>query len=165
MSAVDIISGGLTALGTAASATGTIAGGDLAMAEAKYKSKQLDQQAAESRAVSQREAMEYRRKGKLALSALQARAAASGGGADDPTIVNLASGIAGRSEYQALATSAAGENKARGYEGAADAALASGKAAKKGAKLAAWATILGGAGSVLKTFKDSGKFEEEPNYG
>lgn len=146
---------GLTMLASVAGAQSTIAGGELAMAEGKFKSAQLRNEASDSRAVSQREAMEYRRKGKLAQSALQARAAASGGGADDPTVINLAQGLAGRSEYQALATTASGENRARGFEDSAEAELASAKARKKGAKLAALGTILGGAGSAYKSFEDT----------
>jgi hypothetical protein len=143
----------LTMASSLVSATSTIAGGNAAVAEAEYKAKQLRQQAAESRAGAQREAVEYRRKGELALSALQARAAASGGGATDATIVNLATGIGGRSEYQALAAMATGENQALGYEGAAQAEIASAEAKKKGAKLTALGTILGGAAEAGEQFQ------------
>lgn len=142
----------LTAAGTGVSAASTIAGGRAAEDESKFRAAQLRQRAAESRASSQRSAFERRREGDLALSSLQARAAASGGGADDPTVIKLGEDIAARSEYGALAEMFKGENRARGYEDSASAALVSGKAAKKGSYLKAAGTILSGAGSMASKF-------------
>lgn len=151
--------------GTAVSAMGTIAGGKAAQqagqagAQSKeFEAKQLEQQAMESRASQQRVAMERRREGVLLNSKMQARAAASGGGADDPTVVNLAQDIAGRSEYGALMEMYKGENRARGLEDqamgsrmTADALIAEGDAKKKAAKMSAIGTIIGGAGSMFRT--------------
>src|SRR3990167_2081515 len=90
--------------GTAVTAVGTIASGRerAAMAEAagvasqqagEFEAKQLDIAAGEEKAVAQREMLELRRKKKLALSSLQARAAGSGFTATDPTTLAMADEI------------------------------------------------------------------------
>lgn len=156
----------LTAAGTAVSAAGTIAGGNAAadagrrtQQSMEFRAKQEDQAANESRAVSQRSAMEKQREGRFALSSLQARAAASGGGADDPTIINLGGNIAQRSEFDALFDMSKGENRARGLEDEAvgsrltgDAAVAEGAAKQSASQLSAAGTIIGGAGSMYRTY-------------
>lgn len=162
----------LTAAGAATSAAGTIAGGRAA-ADAgartqqamEFRAKQEEQAAQESRAVAQRSALEARRKGVLLNSKLVARAAAGGGGVDDPTVLNLAGDIAARSEYDALFDMARGENKARGLEDSAmgsrltgEAALAEGRAKQKAATLSAIGTIIGGAGSMF------GQYNKIPAY-
>ena len=157
----------LTAAGAGISAMGTIAAGNAAaqageagQASQYYRAKQEEMAATESRASAQRSAFEQRRKGKFLLSTLQARAAASGGGADDETVLDLAGDIAGRSEYDALFDMYRGENRARGYQDAAvgsrmtgDAARAEGIAKKKASRLSAIGTIVGGAGSAMNVYK------------
>ena len=157
----------LSLVGAATSAAGTIMGGSAAAdAGARTKSaldfraKQDEQAAAESRAVSQRSAIDKRREGALFGSKLQARAAASGGGADDPTILDLGGDIAARSEYDALFEMYKGENRARGYEDSAaaarmsgDAAMAEGEAKKRASYLSAGGTIIGAAGSAYRRYK------------
>lgn len=161
---------GLTAASTAVSAAGTIAGGDAALAAGQstqqayeYRAKQEEQAAQESRASAQRVALDKQRQGRLLLSTLQARAAAGGGGAADPTILNLGGDIAGRSEYDALLEMYKGENRARGLEDSAtasrmsgDAALAEGEAKRKASQLSAIGTIIGGAGSMFGTYSKIG---------
>lgn len=156
---------GLTAAGSAVSAMGTIAGGKAAeqagmatQQSMNFRAKQEEMAAQESRAAAQKIALEKRHEGKLAQSTLQARAAAGGGGADDPTILNLSEDIAGRTEYLSLMEMYKGENRARGLEDQAigsrmtgDAAFAEGQMKKKAAKLSAIGTIIGGAGSMAKT--------------
>jgi hypothetical protein len=96
----------------------------------------------------------------LLQSTLQANAAASGGGAADPTIIGLGQDIAGRGEYQSLMDLYTGENRARGLEDQAmgsrmsgDAALAEGKAKQSASYLSAAGTLIGSAGSAYKTYK------------
>jgi hypothetical protein len=72
---------------------------------------QMRRQAMVDRAMAQREALEERRQGRLALSALMARAPSS-----DPGIANLAADIAGESEYRALSAMYSGETGARSRE-------------------------------------------------
>jgi hypothetical protein len=155
----------LTAAGTAVSAAGTIAGGNAAaraggLAEQSYefRAQQEEMAADEARAMAQRTALDRREQGKLLLSKLQARAAATGGAAD-PTVVDLAGNIAGRSEYEALFEMARGESKARGLEDQAMgsrltgfAAREEGEAKRKASRLAALGTIIGGAGSAFRRY-------------
>lgn len=158
----------LTAAGTAISAMGTIAGGNAAAEAGErqqeayyYRAKQEEQAAQESRASAQRAALEKRREGRFLQSKLQARAAASGGGADDPTVLNLSADIARRSEYDALFDMYRGENRARGLEDEAfgsrmtgDAARIEGIQKKKASRIAAIGTIIGGASSMASTYSN-----------
>lgn len=160
----------MAGVGGVVSSIGTILGGNAAedagraqQQAAYFRAAQEEQAANESRAAAQRSALEQRRQTGLAQSALQARAAASGGGADDPTIQNLAGDIAARGEYQSLLEMYKGENRARGLEDEAtgsrlsgDAALAEGKAKKKTSFLSAAGTLIGAAGSAYKTYKGFG---------
>jgi hypothetical protein len=156
-------------LGTAISAAGTIVGGLAGMAQGnaqaammEHRAKMERQQAMEARAIGTRQAMEKRREGDLMQSKLQARAAASGGGAADPTVIKLGQDIAGRSEYSALFDMYQGENRARGYEDSANASMASAKSAEQQGKFAllgslfkAGGTIMGGAGSMKGSYNPS----------
>lgn len=156
----------LTVAGGALSAGGTIMGGNAAAAagessrnESYFKAAQEDQAAQESRAASQRDSLEKGRQTQLVLSKLQAEAAAGGGGADDPGVLNLAGDIAGRGEYESLMDMFKGENRARGLQDEAvgsrmsgDAALAEGKAKQNASYMSAAGTIIGTAGSAYKTY-------------
>ena len=152
--------------GSAVSAMGTLAGGKAAMQAGQYAqqsheftARQQGQAAKEARAVGQRSAFEKRREGDLLDSKLQARAAASGGGATDPTVLDLSGDIAQRSEYDALFEMYKGENKARGLQDAAlasrmsgQAALFEGEAKRKASYLSAAGTLIGSAGSAFGKF-------------
>jgi hypothetical protein len=178
----------LTIAGSAVSAVGTIAGGNAAAAagqasaaaqrqnaadnatQLEFRATQEDQAAQESRASSQRDALEKTRQARLLLSTLQARAASGGGGASDPTILNLAGNIGGRGEYEALTDMFTGEDKARGLEDqasgdrysaatgiiagdmGANAAIAEGNAKRNASYLSAAGTLIGGAGSAYKVY-------------
>jgi len=154
----------MTAVSAVVSAAGTVVGGigaknagDAARDSKYFEAGQLEQAAQESRAASQRSMLEKRREGTLLQSKLQARAAASGAGAADPTVVDLGGDIAQRSSYEGLMEVYKGENRARGLEDQAigsrmsgDAAAAEGKAKRSASFLSAAGTILGGATSAYK---------------
>lgn len=153
-------------VGTAVSAMGTIAAGAAANSAAQaqaqmsqFKAKQEDMAAAEARASAQRQAMEHRRAGDIAESQLQARAAADGGSATDPTVIGLGEGIAGRSEYGALMETYKGENRARGLEDQATldrmqaaAQLAEGRAKQTASYFSAGGSLLSGIGSAYSVY-------------
>lgn len=143
----------LTAGATAMQAISTIAGGNAQDKASRFEAAQLTQQAGESRAGAQRAALEHRRNTRLAQSTLQARAAASGGGATDPGVLDLSADIAERGEYQSLMEMYRGENRARGLEDQAAATRAGGKWAKKAAIFDAVGTIIGGASSMAGRYK------------
>lgn len=166
----------LAVVGSAVSAGGTIMGGNAAAAAGQsaqqaqnFKAQQEDMAAQESRAASQRSALDKGRETTLLLSTLQARAAASGGGASDVGVLNLAGDIAGRGEYESLMDMYRGENRARGLEDTAigsrlsgEAAAAEGKAKQSASYLSAAGTIIGGAGSAYRTYN---KIPNYPAYG
>jgi len=142
------------AIGTVVKTAGTLIGGAMAKQAAEYEAEQYRRNALQARAAAQRQAFEQRRKKELALSALQARAAASGAGADDPTIITLAERIAGRGEYLALTEMFAGEEEARGMAGKAQAAEFRGEMRQLGSFFDAAGTILGGGASMYKLYRD-----------
>ena len=97
--------------------------------------------------------MEKRRQTALVQSQLQARAAASGAGAIDATVLKLGEDISGRGEQSALLDMANGESRARGMENQANAARVSGQNQRQGALLSAAGTIASGLGSAFGKFK------------
>lgn len=128
--------------GSILSAGGQITSANAKAADLRLQAAQLETQAGLKRATSQREAIDQKRQARLAFSRGLAVAAASGGGADDPTVVNTLAGIEGEGEYRALTALYNGEETARGME--AEAA-----AARRGASSVKKAGILGAAGTVL----------------
>jgi hypothetical protein len=165
----------LTTASTAVQAGATIAGGRIAETAGAYTrqaseftARQHELQAGESRAAAQRMAADKRRESRLVQSQLVARAAASGGAVDDPSVVTTAGQVAQRGEYEALTEMYKGENRARGLEDAAyaarrqgEAAEYEGKAKKKASYLSALGTIIGGASTMYRTYNKL----PEPRYG
>ena len=79
----------------------------------QFEAEQLDQLAGQSIAASQRDMLEQRRQADLAASRALALAAASGGGASDPTVVKIISGIKGEGAYRSAVALYRGEEEAR----------------------------------------------------
>lgn len=132
----------LTLGGAALGAGGSIIGANAEAREMRREAAQLEAQAGLERASSHRQAIDGRRQARLAMSRGLAVAAASGAGADDPTVVNTLADIEGEGEYRALSALYAGEETARGME--AEAA-----ARRRGAKSTKSAGYLNAAGSIL----------------
>lgn len=153
MAALPAIALAASAVGGVVSAMGTLAAGQSAKDASYFKAAQEDQAAQESRAASQRQALEKRRQSDLALSKIQAGAAASGAGASDPGIVNLSGDVAARGEYQALTDMYTGENRARGLEDQAMGDRMTGDAAETGAKYKAVGTLLDSGSSFYGKYK------------
>lgn len=163
MTVATVASGALAAGGTIMGGNAAAQAGQSARGAQYFKAAQEDQAAQESRAASQRVALDKQHQTDLALSTLQARAAAGGGSASDPGVINLAQNIAGRGEYQSLMDMYTGENRARGIEDQAmgsrmtgDAAAAEGDAKRTASYLSAAGTLVGSAGSAYKTYKTPG---------
>ena len=129
---------------------GQIQQGKSADEQAKYQAEQLEQRAGQQRAVSQRKALEQRRRAGIAESRALALAAASGGGASDPTVTNLMAGIAGEGELAYQTAIYEGEERARGSEMGAEAKGYEGKQAKRSGYIGAASTLLSGAASMGK---------------
>jgi len=138
----------LLAVSTVLQAAGSIKAGKAADRLAEFKAQQLEQKAGQERAVSQRKAASARRSARYAESRALALAAASGGGASDPTVVNIMAGIAGEGEMAAQAALYEGEERARGSEMAATASRYEGAQAKRAGYIKAGTTVMSGIASA-----------------
>ncbi len=132
----------LMAAGSLLSAGGSNIGANSEAKELRSQAAQLDAQAGLERASSQRAAIDEKRQARLLASRGLAVAAASGGGADDPSVVNALAGIEGEGEYRALTALYNGDQTASGME--ADAA-----AKRRGAKSVKTAGWMKAGGSIL----------------
>lgn len=162
MAALTVVGGGLSAAGTIAGGAAANQAGQSTQQADYFKAAQEDMAAQESRASSQRSALEKGRQTELVQSKLQADAAASGGGASDPGVLTLAGNIGGRGEYESLMDMYTGENRARGLTDQAtgtrltgDAAAAEGNAKENASYLSAAGTLIGSAGSAYRTYNKS----------
>ncbi len=144
MSGLEILSAVIGIAGTAVSAVGTIAAGKAEQDAANYEAAQLEIKANEEMAAGQKEAMQLNRRKKLALSALQNRAAASGFTATDKTAMDLTGEIASYGTFQEQLAQYGGKSRQQGLRDSAKGRRLSGRAAAKGAKIGALGTIVGG---------------------
>ena len=137
---------------TAATAAGSILGAGSESKALRGEAAQLDYNAGQRRASSQRQAIDERRDADLAGSRALALAAASGGGADDPTVVNLVSGIHGEGEFRALTALYDGNTDAAQMEREADARRKEAKIAKRTGYLKAAGSILSSGSTLYDRF-------------
>lgn len=150
MTGIETIAAIATVAGSAVSAVGTIAAGNAAKEQADYEAAQLDIKAKEEQAAAQQEAQQLREKKERALSSLTARAAASGFSATDPTALALSDEIERYGTLQEQMAQYGGKSRRAGYEAQATGTRITGQAAKKGSRLSAAGTILGGISSLGK---------------
>ena len=141
-----------SAIGTLVSGIGTIAAGQARNRQAQYEAKQLDVRAKEERAAAGLEAMEANRRTRLTQSKLQARAAASGFGASDPTVLDLAGDIAERGALEAGIIRYGGKSRGRALEAQAEGTRISGRAAETASYWSAASTVIGGFGSMFARY-------------
>ncbi len=95
LSTLGLLSTGLTA-------AGTLYAGLQAKAGAESEARQLKASGDEEKAIGQRRAKQAHREKDLALSRIQALAAASGGGADDASITGLMQGVEQQGNYNSM---------------------------------------------------------------
>lgn len=124
-----------------------------------FTAAQLDQQAGQSMASGQRQALEQKRQAKLVQSRALALAAASGAGASDPSIIRLMGRIGAEGAYRAGVAMYQGEENARllrlkaagaRYEG--DAALAGGYEKQSAYQTQGTSSLLSGAGTLFSRY-------------
>lgn len=156
-SAIKTISTAQNAL-SAAKTAGTIlsAGGQAVSAisekkAADFEAGQMQNMAVTERALAGRKANEFRRQTRLKQSALQARAAATGG-ATDPTIVDLAGQIEEEGEYNALTAVWEGQERANDLVARAGMRKKQGSLARMTGLMGAGGTILQGGSSLYKRY-------------
>jgi hypothetical protein len=125
----------------------------------QFQKEQATINAGQAAAASQMSAQEQRRQGALINSRAQALAAASGGGAVDPTVVRIMANNAGETALRASIALYQGEEQARqlrmvaaarGYD--AQTAIAEGEARAEAYGLAAKTAVVKGAGSMFAKY-------------
>lgn len=133
-------------------AMGTIAAGKAQVAAAKAERKQLAIMAAEKQAVATREAQDKGREVKMLQSRSQAVAAASGAGATDPTVMELAGNIAryGNTQTRELVRQGQEEAKMLNYKGLVG--VKNAQASAKVATLGAIGQVVGGFTSAFQNY-------------
>lgn len=152
-------------VGGVVQAVGTIAAGQAERQAADYEAAQLDVRAKEEKAAAFREAEEVARRRRLVLSQVQSRAAASGLGPTDDTVLNIESEIAGYGAEQEGAARAVGVMRERGLKAQAAATRASGRAAATGSAFAAGGTILGSFVNAFSQKYGDGGYKRSNPYG
>lgn len=146
----------IAAVGTLAaagvSAAGQISSGMRNREIAEEQARQEEAQGREEFAVSQREMLERRMAGKLAMSRMQAIAAASGGGAgsDAPTIVRLMQKSAERSAYGEQTSVYSGMRLRDALNASASTRRRTGANNFAGSMYSAAGTVLGGIGDFAR---------------
>lgn len=117
---------------------------------AERQAQALELKAGQERAVSQRAAIEQRRRGALVSSRAQALAAASGAGALDPTVVGIMGDLETETEVRALTALYEGEETGRGLEYGALLERAGGEGALYAARAGAGASRAAASRSYLQ---------------
>ena len=126
----------------------------------------MEQSAGQERAAAQRATLEQQRHGRLVGSRAQAVAAASGGGALDPSVINLMGDLDNEAGFRAATALYQGESAARGLEYGAvlqraagqgdiyagEVARRSGEAARNRSYLRAAGTVGGGAAKLYDRY-------------
>jgi hypothetical protein len=143
-----------SAAGTVISAVGTIATGQAQKRAAELQARHLEINAKEERAAAQRQAMEYERQTRRALSRAQALAATSGFGATDTTVLDQSGEIARYGTLQKQMAQYGGDSRAAGLRAQAEAARASGQADLIGSYYRAGGTLLSGFSSLYGNYGD-----------
>jgi hypothetical protein len=146
-------------------ATAAKAAGKDANRVAKWEAAQMERNAGQERAAAQREAIEERRQGRLAVSRARALAGASGAGVSDPTVTNILADLASQGETNALTALWEGEESARNmefgaagrrYEGsqAQQAGAYTAKASRRAGYMSAVGTLLEGGSDFYTKYND-----------
>lgn len=154
-------------LGTALNASGSFMGaqnssdyGAAAEAAALATAQQLRQRAGQVQASAQRAAFSVDREASYTASRALAVAAASGGGASDPTVVSLIAKNAGEFAYRRATALYNGEDEARTMNMKADVTEYEGKVKNQVARSEANAKMMQGGATLLKGYaKGSSLFE------
>lgn len=138
--------------GTVLSAMGSLKEGNNANKLAKYQARQMETNAKQAVAEGTFAAEEERRKTDLLASRAMAVAAASGGGALDPTVVKILQGIESQGSLNSATEMYNASESARGMTDQAQATRYSGKQAKKAGQMKAIKSVLSGAGDLVTTW-------------
>lgn len=154
------VASGIQAGSKVSSGTQMIEHGDDLRAAAEFQAAQLEQQAGSAVAAAQRRAWNEERATRYLASETLARAAASGGGASDPTVINLIAKQAEEGAYRRQVALYEGDDRARQLRLAAEARRYEGASQQASAKGAGRASIFGAGTSLLAgTARDASMFQ------
>lgn len=141
----------LAVAGTALGAVGALQQGKAQATAHKFQQAQYERQAQEARSIATQRAAERRRQQRL-LESNQLARAASVGGAADPSVESIIAQTAATGERNVQTELALGENRAQGYDLAAEAEVSSAKSAKSAGVIEAFSTLVSGGSSLFSTF-------------
>jgi hypothetical protein len=153
------LSAGMQAFGILGQGDAAVKAAERRKQAAEFEAQQLDINAGQAVAASQRTAYFEDQKGDLMLSRLKALSAASGAGATDPTVLNLQAGLMQQKAYNLASALYGGEDKARSmrmeasskrYQ--ADLGLADAEETKSASKLSAAASLLSGGAKLYSSY-------------
>lgn len=142
-------------IGTALSAAGAIVGGISASNQAKAQAVLAEMQAKEQRAAAHREVIRRGKEAQLIQSRQQAIAASTGGGAKDPTVLDLMGDVEAEGSYQKATAMYEGESRARGLEAQAS-------MARMQARQALFSGFIGAGTSILSGFSGFEQYRTPP---
>lgn len=117
---------------------------------ANFQADQLRRNAGSAIAASQRSAQDIQRNNDYIASRALAVAASSGGGASDPTVINLIARTAGEGAYRKSLALYQGQDKARALETQADATVYGGEMAMEKGVEVARASNIGATSTLVK---------------
>ena len=151
-----IASTALTAAGTIASGNAARAQGQAMKQASEYEAKVMESQGKDAQATGQRQAEQYGRQKRLALSALTTRGAAGGFTATDPTALGLADEISRYGTFQEQMAQYGGETHRRDLEAGAAGRRYEGVVGDLLGKEKQNASYLSAAGTIAGGFTDLG---------
>jgi hypothetical protein len=149
--ALNSVAGDMESLGSNMSAASHVQFGIQARQAAQFQADQLRQNANTAQAASQRQAFDIDRQTQFITSRALAVAAASGGGASDPSVVRLIARDAGEGAYQRSLALYGGNDRARLDLESADARLYEGKTTERNSLEVGAAGYARGATNLLRS--------------
>lgn len=141
---------GIDAAGKLISGVGIMQSGAGAKDAANFEAAQLNQNAGQAQAAAQRQAFEVDRNTQEVMSRALAVAAASGGGASDPTVINIIAQTAAEGAYRKASALYSGDDRARSMRLAATAKEYEGDVTEANSKAAGFSSIFGAGTTLLK---------------
>lgn len=153
----------LSVAGTALGVVGQIQQSKATAAQHKFQKAQYERQAQEARSVATRRAAERRRQQRL-LESKQLARAASVGGAGDPSVESIIAQTAATGERNVQTELALGENRAQGFDLAAESEASSAKNARTAGLIGAFSTIVEGGSSLFSTYGSKKRPATSPSY-
>jgi hypothetical protein len=148
---ISMIAGGLEAGGRFSAGQQQIAHGADLQAAAEFTAAQLERQASDAIGSAQRRAWNEDRSTKYLASETLARAAASGGGASDPTVINIIAKQAEEGAYRRQVALYEGDSRAGQLRLQAEARRFEGGSQRAAAEGAGRASMFGAGTSLLKS--------------